>query len=156
MVEAQLAKTDSVIKFMDKQFVLQAKADREKDEVIENLEIIIKHHKKELRKQKLKSTLLNIGLAVVVAAETADYSVCCYTISFNLYLCTKSNQMNKLTEEEFKEIKEMQENFQNAKLTLGDLEITKKSVLDQVGDMKVQFAQIESSLIREVWCRLSY
>ena len=70
LVEAQLAKTDSVIKFMDKQFVLQAKADREKDEVIENLEVIIKHHKKELRKQKLKSTLLNIGLAVVVAAET--------------------------------------------------------------------------------------
>jgi|TARA_R110002124_G_scaffold122933_2_gene281598 hypothetical protein len=57
--------------------------------------------------------------------------------------------MNKLTEEEFKEIKEMQENFQNAKLTLGDLEITKKSVLDQVGDMKVQFAQIESSLIEK-------
>ena len=57
--------------------------------------------------------------------------------------------MNKLTEEEFKEIKEMQENFQNAKLTLGDLEITKKSVLDQVGDMKGQFAQIESSLIEK-------
>ena len=57
--------------------------------------------------------------------------------------------MKKLTEEEFKEIKEMQENFQNAKLTLGDLEITKKSVLDQVGDMKVQFAQIESSLIEK-------
>ncbi len=57
--------------------------------------------------------------------------------------------MKKLTEEEFKEIKEMQKNFQNAKLTLGDLEITKKSVLDQVGDMKVQFAQIESSLIEK-------
>lgn len=57
--------------------------------------------------------------------------------------------MKKLTEEEFKEIKEMQENFQNAKMTLGDLEITKKSVLDQVGDMKVQFAQIESSLIEK-------
>jgi len=57
--------------------------------------------------------------------------------------------MKKLTEEEFKEIKEMQENFQNAKLTLGDLEITKKSVLDQIGDMKVQFAQIESSLIEK-------
>ena len=70
MVEAQLAKTDSVIKFMDKQFVLQAKADREKDEVIENLEVIIKHHKKELRKQKLKSTLLNVGLAVGLAVET--------------------------------------------------------------------------------------
>jgi len=70
LVEAQLAKTDSVIKFMDKQFVLQAKADREKDDVIENLEIIIKHHKKELRKQKLKSTLLNVGLAVGLAVET--------------------------------------------------------------------------------------
>ncbi len=70
LVEAQLAKTDSVIKFMDKQFVLQAKADREKDEVIENLEVIIKHHKKELRKQKLKSTLLNVGLAVGLAVET--------------------------------------------------------------------------------------
>ena len=57
--------------------------------------------------------------------------------------------MKKLTEEEFKEIKETQENFQNAKLTLGDLEITKKSVLDQIGDMKVQFAQIESSLIEK-------
>lgn len=57
--------------------------------------------------------------------------------------------MKKLTEEEFKEIKEMQEKFQNAKLTLGDLEITKKSVLDQIGDMKVQFAQIESSLIEK-------
>ena len=70
LVEAQLAKTDSVIKFMDKQFVLQAKADREKDEVIENLEVIIKHHKKELRKQKLKSTLLNVGLGVGLAVET--------------------------------------------------------------------------------------
>ena len=70
LVEAQLARTDSVIKFMDKQFVLQAKADREKDKVIENLEVIIKHHKKELRKQKLKSTLLNVGLAVGLAVET--------------------------------------------------------------------------------------
>lgn len=57
--------------------------------------------------------------------------------------------MAKLTEKEFNEIKEMQKNFQNAKMTLGDLEITKKSVLDQVGDMKVQFAQIESSLIEK-------
>lgn len=71
LAESQLARADSVIKFMDRQFVLQAKADREKDEVIGNLEIIIKHHKKELRKQKLKSTLLNVGLAVGLAVETA-------------------------------------------------------------------------------------
>jgi len=71
LVDAQLAKTDSIIKFMDRQFVLQAKADREKDEVIGNLEIMIKHHKKELRKQKLKSTLLNVGLALGLAVETA-------------------------------------------------------------------------------------
>lgn len=71
LAESQLARADSVIKFMDKQFVLQAKADREKDEVIQSLEVIVKHHKKELRKQKLRSTILNIVLGVGLAAETA-------------------------------------------------------------------------------------
>ncbi len=71
LTEQELLRADSVINFMDKQFVLQAKADREKDEVIGNLEIMIKHHKKELRKQKLRSTLLNVGLAVGLAVETA-------------------------------------------------------------------------------------
>lgn len=71
LAESQLARADSVIKFMDQQFVLQVKADREKDEVIQSLEVIVKHHKKELRKQKLRSTILNIVLGVGLAAETA-------------------------------------------------------------------------------------
>lgn len=71
LAESQLARADSVIKFMNQQFVLQAKADREKDEVIQSLEVIVKHHKKELRKQKLRSTILNIVLGVGLAAETA-------------------------------------------------------------------------------------
>ena len=71
LAESQLARADSVIKFMDKQFVLQAKADREKDEVIQSLEVIVKYHKKELRKQKFRSTILNIVLGVGLAAETA-------------------------------------------------------------------------------------
>ncbi len=71
LAESQLARADSVIKFMDQQFVLQVKADREKDEVIQSLEVIVKHHKKELRRQKLKSTILNIVLGVGLAAETA-------------------------------------------------------------------------------------
>ncbi len=70
LAESQLARADSVIKFMDQQFVLQVKADREKDEVIQSLEVIVKHHKKELRKQKLRSTILNIVLGVGLAAET--------------------------------------------------------------------------------------
>jgi len=71
LAESQLARADSVIKFMDQQFVLQVKADREKDEVIQSLEVIVKHHKKELRRQKLRSTILNIVLGVGLAAETA-------------------------------------------------------------------------------------
>ena len=71
LAEGQLARADSVIKFMDQQFVLQVKADREKDEVIQSLEVIVKHHKKELRRQKLRSTILNIVLGVGLAAETA-------------------------------------------------------------------------------------
>ena len=71
LAESQLARADSVIKFMDQQFALQAKADREKDEVIQSLEAIVKHHKKELRRQKLRSTILNIVLGVGLAAETA-------------------------------------------------------------------------------------
>ena len=43
----------------------------EKDEVIQSLEVIVKHHKKELRRQKLRSTILNIVLGVGLAAETA-------------------------------------------------------------------------------------
>jgi len=57
--------------------------------------------------------------------------------------------MTKLTDKEFNEIKELQEKFQNAKMSLGDLEITKKAILDEVGEMKVQFAQVESSLIEK-------
>ena len=57
--------------------------------------------------------------------------------------------MTKLTDKEFNEIKEIQEKFQNAKMSLGDLEITKKAILDEVGEMKVQFAQVESSLIEK-------
>lgn len=71
LAESQLARADSVIKFMDQQFVLQVKADKEKDEVIQSLEVIVKHHKKELRRQKLRSTILNIVLGVGLAAETA-------------------------------------------------------------------------------------
>jgi hypothetical protein len=57
--------------------------------------------------------------------------------------------MTKLTETEFTEIKELNEKFQKAKMGLGDLEITKKAILDEVGEMKVQFAQVESSLIHK-------
>lgn len=57
--------------------------------------------------------------------------------------------MTKLTDKEFNEIKEIQEKFQKAKMSLGDLEITKKAILDEVGEMKVQFAQVELSLIEK-------
>jgi len=57
--------------------------------------------------------------------------------------------MKTITDNELAQIKEMNAKFQSAKMTLGDLEITKQSILDQIGDMKVQFAQIESSLIEK-------
>ena len=55
--------------------------------------------------------------------------------------------MAQLEEQEFTEITELNGKFQNAKMSLGDLEITKKSILDQIEGMKVQFAQMEKELI---------
>ena len=55
--------------------------------------------------------------------------------------------MAKLEEKEFNEITELNQKFQNAKMSLGDLEITKQSILSQIDGMKVQFAQLEKQLI---------
>lgn len=71
LTEQELLRADSVIKFMDKQFVLQAKADREKDNVIDNLEVIIASQKREMRKRKVRASVLNILLGAALAAETA-------------------------------------------------------------------------------------
>ena len=54
--------------------------------------------------------------------------------------------MAKLEEKEFK-ITELNQKFQNAKMSLGDLEITKQSILSQIDGMKVQFSQLEKQLI---------
>jgi|TARA_R100000482_G_scaffold114442_1_gene57259 hypothetical protein len=55
--------------------------------------------------------------------------------------------MAKLEEKEFNEITELNQKFQNAKMSLGDLEITKQSILSQIDGMKVQFSQLEKQLI---------
>ena len=70
LAELLSSRADSIEKFMQEQLKLQDRQLNEKDNVIDNLEIIVDQHQKALRKQKLKATLINIVLGVGLAAET--------------------------------------------------------------------------------------
>ena len=70
LAELLSSRADSIQKFMQEQLKLQDRQLNEKDNVIDNLEIIVDQHQKALRKQKLKATLINIVLGVGLAVET--------------------------------------------------------------------------------------
>ena len=53
----------------------------------------------------------------------------------------------KLTQEELTKVQEMNTRFAKAKLTLGDLELTKHEMLKEVDNLKLEFDENERQLI---------
>jgi hypothetical protein len=53
----------------------------------------------------------------------------------------------KLTQEELTKVQEMNTRFTKAKLTLGDLELTKHEMLREVDSLKLEFDENERQLI---------
>lgn len=54
---------------------------------------------------------------------------------------------NNLTQEELNKIQEMNTRFAKAKLSLGDLELTKYDILKEVDKLRLEFEQNERQLI---------
>lgn len=55
----------------------------------------------------------------------------------------------KLEETELTQIREARQKFTEAKLALGDLELNKQMILDEVRTLKAQFKVIEENLIEK-------
>lgn len=53
----------------------------------------------------------------------------------------------KLTQEELTKVQEMNTRFTKAKLTLGDLELTKHEMLREIDNLKLEFDENERQLI---------
>ena len=57
-------------------------------------------------------------------------------------------KVKKLKKDELEKLQGLNNQFQGAKLQLGDLEISKHNLLEQVKGLKLQFAQLEADLIK--------
>lgn len=53
----------------------------------------------------------------------------------------------KLTQEELKEIQDLNAEFSKKKLMIGDVEIQKASIMSEIANIKMRFAQTEKKLI---------
>jgi len=59
------------------------------------------------------------------------------------------NKEIKLTEEELKELKEAKLSLDKYKLAIGDLELQKKSLYEQVSTLQSDFRNLEDKLIKK-------
>jgi predicted nucleic acid-binding Zn-ribbon protein len=59
------------------------------------------------------------------------------------------NKEIKLTEEELKELKEAKLSLDKYKLAIGDLELQKKSLYEQVSTLQSDFRSLEDKLIKK-------
>ena len=55
----------------------------------------------------------------------------------------------KLEQEELNKLQSARERFNQAKLTLGDLELNKQVVIDEIKGIKAEFKMLEDSLIEK-------
>lgn len=55
----------------------------------------------------------------------------------------------KLTDTELERVTEAQKLFQGAKMKLGDLEMSKFQIMQDVEDMKMKFATLETELVEK-------
>ena len=55
----------------------------------------------------------------------------------------------QLTEQELKQIQDLQADFTKAKITLGDLELEKQGILKHIDSLKAVFAENEKVLIEK-------
>jgi hypothetical protein len=67
----------------------------------------------------------------------------------NNYICKKSNQMRKVTDQELAKIQEMNTDFNKSKMALGDLELQKQNIIRHVDSLKKEFAEHEKMLIEK-------
>lgn len=70
LTSKQLSKQDSINAYLSEVLVLERAKTAQKDSVIINLETIIENETKKKKREKLKNTLIQIGGALVIAAET--------------------------------------------------------------------------------------
>ena len=70
LTSKQLSKQDSINAYLSEVLTLERAKIAQKDSVIINLETIIENETKKKKREKLKNTLIQIGGALVIAAET--------------------------------------------------------------------------------------
>lgn len=70
LTSKQLSKQDSINAYLSEVLTLERTKTAQKDSVIINLETIIENETKKKKREKLKNTLIQIGGALVIAAET--------------------------------------------------------------------------------------
>ena len=70
LTSKQLSKQDSINTYLSEVLTLERSKTAQKDSVIINLETIIENETKKKKREKLKNTLIQIGGALVIAAET--------------------------------------------------------------------------------------
>ncbi len=58
-------------------------------------------------------------------------------------------QVKKVTNEELSKLQEIQTQFQSLKLQLGDIELHKQSVINDVNELKSQFGLLEKTLMKK-------
>ncbi len=58
-------------------------------------------------------------------------------------------QVKKVTNEELSKLQEIQTQFQGLKLQLGDIELHKQSVINDVNELKSQFGLLEKTLMKK-------